>query len=669
VDQKKVLLAITAILWSGFVVAAYFVVQKPFALQVIDHLWSLAWTFIVSAVLLCNALALGTITIKWFLVEATEDPSWLALAGGIGLGELGLLGFVLAAAGASKFWILLAAQILLLGWFAWKGTLQSIFPLIKNSIIQVRSSGLLIPSWMKWAAILALILTFLMTLLPPADAFDALLYHLTIPERWLQDGGIRAYDFPHYWFPGLVEGAYFWGLGLGSEIVPQQLHFAWAVFAAILIWSWARRTWGDLTAWWGLVLMISMPSLLRIASWAYTDMALVFFGVAMLYSLSYGKEQANTRWWSLSAISAGLAMGVKYTSFVMPVTAVLLISAWTFQKKREWFAEVLKFTLLSTAIALIWYLRNWIWMGNPFYPFVFGGRYWDPFRAAWYSGAGSGSGWDLKSLILLPLTLTLGYQDANSIDSDIGPLLLLAFPLALWALAKREPGENSRKVALTTIGFFAFLSAAFWVFGYVTTSNLWQTRLLLPAIVPFVIPAAVGLTLLSRLDTRQLRLYFIVSSIAAVSIYVNLLDLGLSVIARNPLSIVAGIATKQNYLERYQPEYAYALQLASQTPPDSRIYCLFEPRTYGMPRRIQPDPLLGNFSHDVYLNGDPEEIVNAWRLQGYTHVLLNKRGASFILNNTGESSLFDQTLDLLEPVSITQDGSYELLEIPAGASE
>jgi hypothetical protein len=666
--DRKYLLAITTIMWSGFVVAAYFVVQKPLALQVIDHLMSLAWTLAVTILIVSNALALGTLTIKRFAVTA-EDPALLALAGGIGLGELGLLGFVFAAVGASTPWILLTVQLLLFGWFTWKGTLQSVFYLLKGSIVQIKSAELLIPAWMKWAALLALILTFLMTLLPPADAFDALLYHLTIPERWLQDGGIRAYNVPHYWFPGLVEGIYFWGLGLGSEIVPQQLHFAWALFTAILIWSWTRRLWDDLSAWWALTFMVSMPSLLLLASWAYTDMALVFFGVAMLYTLSYGREQTDTRWWSLSAISAGMAMGVKYTSFVLPVTAVLLISAWTFHKKRELFAEVIRFALISTTVAFVWYLRNWIWMGNPFYPFVFGGRDWDPFRAAWYAGAGSGSGWDLKSLILLPLTLTLGYQDANSIDSDIGPLLLLAFPFALWVLGKKEQGETSRRITLNTIGFFAFFSAVFWVYGYITTRNLWQTRLLLPAIVPFVIPAAVGLTLISKLDTKQLRLYFIVSSLAAASIYVNLLDMGLSLIARNPLAIAAGIVTRQSYFEKYQPGYASALQMTSDAPSNSKIYALFEPRSYGMSGRIQPDPILDNFSHDVYLHGNPEAIVETWRLQGYTHVLVNRRGASFILDSTGESILFEETLDLLKPVSISQDGSYELLEIPARSLE
>ena len=665
-DRQKLLAATGIIAWSGLVVAAYFVVHKPFALQVASHLINLVWTLILSTILLLNGVSLGLVTIRRLLPEAPSDASLLAFACGIGLGELGLLGFILAATGASNFLILLTAQLLLLAWSKWKGILASVFSLIKIFISQFRPSLSILPLWMRWAAMLAVTLTFLMTLLPPADAFDALLYHLTVPDLWLQDGGLRQYNIPHYWFPGLVEGMYVWGLGLGAEIVPHHIHFAYALCTTILLWHWTRRLWDDLTAGWVLMLLISMPSLLLLASWAYTDHALIFFGVAMLYSLTYGREQNDTRWWTLSAIAAGMAMGVKYTSFVMPVTAVILLVIWNLHKKRELFVEILRFGSICAVTALIWYVRNWIWMGNPIYPFLFGGRYWDAFRSAWFATPGTGLGWDIGALLLLPVTVTLGYQDINSIDADIGPLLLLALPVAMWVLFRKKSGERSQSSTLSAISVFAFLSAAFWTYGYITTRDLWQTRLLLPALVPFVVPMAVGILSLRELDTRALRISFIVSILAAISIYANLFDMGLHVIARNPLAVAAGIVTKESYLEKYQPGYAYALQAVSQKDRDSKVYSLFEPRSYGMSRMVQPDPILDNFSHDLYLYGNAESIIREWRQQGYTHVLLNRRAAGFVLESAEEQVIFDQTIAALRSISESSDGTYELLEIPAG---
>ena len=211
-DYRKLLVALAIIAWSGFVVAAYFVVQKPLVLQLADSLMDLAWTFLVISLLVWNALALGLFTVRRLVSDATQDAALLALACGIGLGELGLLGFVLAAIGVSDFFLLLATQLLILGWSAWKGILLSVFSLAQNSIVQIQSSLSLLPRWMRWAVILAVTLTFFRTLLPPADAFDALLYHLTVPDLWLRDGGLRLYNIPHDWFPGLVEGMYFLGL-------------------------------------------------------------------------------------------------------------------------------------------------------------------------------------------------------------------------------------------------------------------------------------------------------------------------------------------------------------------------------------------------------------------------------------------------------------------------
>ena len=444
-NHRKLLPAIAILAWSGFVVAAYFVVQKPLFLPFAGPLVNLAWTFLVMSMLLLNALVLGLLTIRRLIPDAPQDASLLALACGVGLGELGLLGFILAAMGASEFFLLLAVQGLVLSWSIWSGRLRRVLSLVRNSITQIGSSASLLPRWMQWAVILTITLNFLMAMLPPADAFDALLYHLTVPELWLQDGGLRAYNIPHYWFPGLVEGIYFWGLGLGSEIVSHLIHFTCALCVILLLWDWTRRLWGDLTAGWAVMLLVSMPSLLLLATWPYTDLALIFFGLAMLYTLAYGQEQNDRRWWTISAICAGMAMGVKYTSFVMPLTAVILIVIWTFQRKLELFTEILKFGLISAGTGLIWYLRNWIWMGNPVYPFLFGGRYWDEFRAIWYAGSGTGSGWDLGALVLLPLTITLGYQDVNSIDSDIGPLILLLLPAALWAMTDLKKAEEPRK--------------------------------------------------------------------------------------------------------------------------------------------------------------------------------------------------------------------------------
>jgi hypothetical protein len=85
-----------------------------------------------------------------------------------------------------------------------------------------------------------------------------------------------------------------------------------------------------------------------------------------------------------------------------------------------------------------------------------------------------------------------------------------------------------------------------------------------------------------------------------------------------------------------------------------------------MTRNAQPDPILDNFSHDMYIYGNAESIIDAWRQQGFTHVLLNHRAAGFVLEKAEEQAIFDDAIALLRSISKSPDGSFELLEVPGG---
>src|SRR5688500_1501395 len=90
----------------------------------------------------------------------------------------------------------------------------------------------------KLAILLPLAFSFLLTLVPPFEAFDALLYHLAQPARVLQDGGLGVVDNVPFWFPNLTENVYLWALAMGSERAAQIIHFSWATLSALLLWTW-----------------------------------------------------------------------------------------------------------------------------------------------------------------------------------------------------------------------------------------------------------------------------------------------------------------------------------------------------------------------------------------------------------------------------------------------
>jgi hypothetical protein len=349
------------------------------------------------------------------------------------------------------------------------------------------------------------------------------------------------------------------------------------------------------------------------------------------------------------------------------VTGFLLLFWW----QRKKLVAALKFSLIFGGIALLvaapWYLRSWAVMGNPFYPFVFGGTYWDAFRANWYAEGGSGTGWNILELLLLPLNATLGHRDANYYDGRIGPLYLILAPLTLYIIfTARRLTQNQRKT-LFAITLFTLLSIATWTFGVINSSALWQTRLLFPALIPFALPIALGWLAVKKMDTPHLRISFIFNFVVITIVAITIVNAGLSVIMRNPLAYATGVESLESYLIKVQPSYAQAVQLVERSPEDAKIYSLFEPRSYYMPRNVQPDAILDNFAHDVYLYNDPDDLLASWQATGYTHVLIHRHGLEFLFENFPEKLTppLQITLEYLiqnqfDLVSTTADGSYEL---------
>ncbi|MGD0610762.1 MAG: glycosyltransferase family 39 protein [Anaerolineales bacterium] len=657
------ILAIAFFLWLGSLLTVFYGVQKPAFLQVASGLGATAGTVLVTLVVLADAAGLGSWIIERLRLLELQAGERLVLGSGLGLALFGLAGFGLALIDLAKPVVLLVLLGGLLVWLIWRGQLRTRREDLKELIRDWKETILATPVWVRAAIALAILLTFLLALAPPVEAFDALLYHLTVPALWLRDGGLRLVDIPHYWFPSLIEGIFVWPMALGSDTAPQLVHFSFGLLTALLLWDWARRLWGHRVARWTLALLLTMPSLLWLAAWAYTDLALSFFALAVLYTVWKWKETSDPGWLFLGGAMAGFAMGVKYTSFPVPLTGVLLILVWG-RRTRAGLLGVLQFSGLALLVALPWYLRNYLWTGNPVYPFFFGGPFWDAFRERMYAGTGTGIGWNLGELLLLPLTVTLGYRDQNYYDGRIGPFFVILIPVALWTLWRARRESSSRQHALLAVTSFAALNSIVWVIGVVQTDHLWQSRLLFPGLLPIVLVMAIGVETLEQLDTPVLKISFVVSVLMGLMVSATLLDFGLQVAYRNPILVAVGAETRQSYMARIQPGYAGALELVGQTPADAYIYFLYEPRSYGMPRRVQPDPINDNLLHSLYVYGNSDAAVAAWRAQGYTHILIYRPWLDIDLKAQPQlPAQLEQVMNSLRLMGRTASGDYELYQI------
>jgi hypothetical protein len=302
------------------------------------------------------------------------------------------------------------------------------------------------------------------------------------------------------------------------------------------------------------------------------------------------------------------------------------------------------------AIALLigggWYLRNWMWTGNPVYPFaygIFGGRGWTAAMAQGYQADQMQYGFGRAPLdwLLLPWRVAMAplnlvafqgravgapfwpFSDAPLpnpaqnglfetpglvLQTVVGPMLLaLGAPLIFMR----------RKPAVVGLALWAVLF--FWLFWAATGQYI---RYLIPAFSVLCLPCGWGL---SRYLTRSTLLrWTCLIFLTAWLIFAPLLTWQG---AASTLPVILGAETPQQYLARAFPGYEAMRWAAQNTPPQAHFAVYGEPRDFYLDRDYfwADDPHNNLIDYAKIKSGD--DLARALAGQGATHVLVNTQAA------------------------------------------
>lgn len=670
------------ILWLFYSLSAYYVVQKPLTAVQISQLlqnqdvW-LRLPFSAAALgrslldvlvalwLTAVALGIGLWLLGWLKVSPSSSLETMLYATGLGFGAMGLLVLLIGLAGGLQTAVLYTVTALLT-----LVALPKLIPFLQT--VRPSRPPLLITLFLALIIGLALF----MALLPPND-WDGLFYHLKGPKLYLAAGKIEGgIDIPHLNFPFLFEMLFTLAMGLRGDVAAKLLHFVFVFLLAGLVYIIARDQLKMKQSWLAVLFLFTMPMILNLGVQAYNDLALAFYQVAALLALlNWQRERikpSSFRWLILSGVLCGLAMGLKYTSFVTPLTLAILV-IWEF--RQEWRGAVRPLLFIAIPaffVSALWYIKNLIFTGNPFYPFVFGGLFWDDFRTQAYSAPGSGIGLDVIALLRLPHDLTLGLKDASA-DGQMGPFFLVFLPLVLVYLLTKLGKEVARPFHALLL--FAFLQYLFWMLGVISSAGLWQTRLMLPAFVALCPVLAWLLEDLARFDHPQFSLRRFVGLVIVFALVLNLVTQLAAWLMAAPHTYVLGSDGRDATLSRILGAHYAAMQGMNETlPEDAVVAFLYEPRSYYCDRDCRPDSILDELGHLEYLYGDAAGIAEAWRQAGVTHVLVFDAGYNFVVETELESAL-PQDLTLLEsletawlePVTSWKSG-YSLYAVRSAAA-
>lgn len=614
------------------------------------------------ALILWACFGVGAATLRRLRAHPDSPAEEVPFAVAIGLGLLSYLVLVAGLLGQLAVWsgVALVVALAVLGW--------------RHLLRPFRGVGVkLLPDRIPWASmplaaflLTAFALTLIGALAPAGDSdWDGLVYHLTLPKLYLLHGAITPLPWlSHSNFPFLMEMLYLLGLLLHGQVLAKLFHFGFGWLTVLAVFAFGRRWWGGRAGVLGAAAFASLPFVGWEMTAAYNELAFALYAFLAVYALGRWYEKRAAGWLWVAAIMCGFALGAKMLAVVVVGFAVAsllydLVVGVTRRvvpaKRGAW--RVMAFALLAAAVAAPWYMKSYLWTGNPVYPFfyeVFGGRYWTAERAREYAAAQQafGLGGGPLRFLGLPWNLTMhpeAFTDRgfSAFIASLGPLPLAFLPLLLFV----GPVGRAGRLAL----WFALCYAGVW---FLMSQN---SRYLIP-----VLP---GLCACAGLAAARLLAHRGPILVAVGAAFALALAMGLraDLLPAAPAARVAlGLESQTTYLQRTSYVYNLAQFVNETAPPKAKIMALgTEPRLFYLDR----DFLLGDhaaiFSEQELSR--TEFFLRAVTRLGVTHLLLH---TSMMQNIAGRHGAMETRLaDLIEARklrSLGQWGPVSLWELEKG---
>jgi hypothetical protein len=294
--------------------------------------------------------------------------------------------------------------------------------------------------------------------LAPEMSLDGSTYHLGSVLRWWQDRGFVRYTGSMYAHLSQgLEMLFLFAFSFGRHSSAALVHFAFLVLLPWLILCYGRR-FGRAPAFVLGALLVYLSPVVGIAGTsAYNDLAVACTLFGVFYVLQIWDQSRDEHLLWIAGLLAGFAYALRYTAGLAVLFALGFVG-WRLARNGRLLWRPLAIVAGCAAVSIVpWMAKNWLWVGNPFSPFLSSIALFPEIKSRWE----------------LPLLVSMGGRYVGGL---FGPWPLLT-PLSVLAL-RWKAGRR--------------LLAAAIVFGLPVLANN-STRFLLPFAI-FAAPA-LGLAL------------------------------------------------------------------------------------------------------------------------------------------------------------------------------
>lgn len=577
-------------------------------------LFSYAWTTLLFTAVLAALYGTGKRLASLFSLQFDQEPA-LETTVAFSLGLAALTCSMLALGAAQLLYP--AAAALLLGAFLWYG--REHISGLRLDFGKLREQPLIIASCV-------LLGVAAVSALAPVHEYDSLVYHMALPQNYIQRHGLVFLPEVYAHFPQNAELLFTFSLLLQSPELAQL--FGVLSLGLACLWLYSAPGFSPRAKTLAVFLTVSHTALLLLASTTYVECEVALWTTAALLSFLRWKDTEDPArakpWIVLCAIFCGMGLGTKYYSGITPVILCFMglyksMGMGWFSQKKTRVLHMALFCAIWAALFAPWALKNLLSIGNPVFPFL----HWVFSPAAHNFGVDEASryfgilseygnkGGFLREFFSFPYLAFANpgrYGGGMDVLGSLGwELLFAGLPLILLS-AWKNPDRR----------WAAFYLLAHWLV-WMATGRVLRFMTVLAPLASLLL--ADGFRLLWEQNGRALKTALasalVLLSGARLFLYCNVKYVF------GAGGVLCGTETAGEFLSRRLDYYPCADALNRAAGPDARVLIAGEQRSYYFKAQAVPTsinrkndfPLLSNAA------SGPEELGRKLKEQGYTHVL------------------------------------------------
>jgi len=465
------------------------------------------------------------------------------------------------------------------------------------------------------AAIILLAIGHLIQAASPSIKWDAATHHYLMPKLWIEAG--RIIPIPETVFaeyPSAIEMLYMMGLQFGGVWLANIIGWALSLLLGLAIYLFTSERFNLRIGLVATLIFFSMPLALELVTGGLIDIGYSLFVFMSFWMFIEYLENGNRKNLFLSCVFAGFALGSKHLGVEYIVTLIFAYLIFIIVKKRfsfsKWITDVAILALIAFLLGLPWYIKSYVFTGNPVYPFlpgIFGGyEIREPISVhAWSRPDYQRS---LITFFTYPWKLTTDFSFLDFWIMAINPIFLGTVPL--WIIyRKRFPS--------VIFSFSIVFIIIFTLIAYRIAPS--ATRYMLPLFCVLSTVSAASMIYLSE-DLRRFGKTILVIALIIPFMF-NLL-----VEVKRVRDVIPWYTGKETADDVYRADFeGYdSIMFINEKLPEDAVVLTTDPKGYFFKRKfIIGTPGAQSQLLPPWSEKDSMKVLEGWRNLGITHILFN----------------------------------------------